>query len=309
MNSSFRDAWFGLVIAVTLVCQERAAARPLKILTSFVPVYCLAAGVAGELASVENLLPGNVDPHDYQLAPRDLARFAGADLLVINGLALEDWLLKVLGSTRGQHQPVVVELAAGLSTNQLVYDADAPWAQLSKGRSPGEKRLPNPHIWLDPQLAQHGVTNICRALQKADPVNADGYARNAAACVNRLRQLDDEFKTAAASFSRRDIVTDHNAFAYLAGRYGLNIVGVVQEVDDVPPSPRQLARLEDVMRQKHIQVIFTSPPIPQREAKQIAFDLAISVATLNTIEIGPLQPSTYEDEMRQNLKTLQQYLR
>ena len=244
---------------------------------------------------MENLLPGNVDPHDYQLGPRDLSKLQTADVVVINGLGIEDWLLKVLKSTRKEHPPVIVELSDGLGSQQLIFDAD--------------KDHPNPHIWLDPQLAMHGVTNISNALQQADPVNASGFARNSAAYVASLGQLDDQIKTAAASFTHRDIVTDHNAFAYFARRYGLNIVGVVQEVDEVPPSPRQLGRLEDAIRKNGIKVIFTSPPIAAREVKQVAADMNATLATLNTIEIGPLQPATYVDEMRENLQTLEQYLR
>jgi zinc transport system substrate-binding protein len=286
---------FGLAVAVALECTGTARARPLKILTSFVPVYSLTANVAGDLASVENLLPGNVDPHDYQFSPRDLSKLQAADVLVINGLGIEDWLLKALKSAKRDHPPVIVELAGGLGASQLIYDAD--------------KDHPNPHIWLDPLLAQHGVTNICNALQKADPANATGYAKNTATCIVDLGQLDDQIRTAAAKFTHRDIVTEHNAFAYFARRYGLNIVGVIEQVDEVPPSPRQLARLGDAIRKNGIKAIFTSPPTAGRETRQIAADLNATLATLNTIEIGPLQPSTYEDEMRENLRTLEQYLR
>ncbi len=301
--------WFGLAAAVAFCCAGSVSARPLKVLTSFVPVYSLTANVAGDLAEVENLLPGNVDPHDYQLGPRDLAKLQSADVLVINGLGMEDWLLKVLRSVRGQHQPVVVELADGLGTNQLIYDADAAWAQSSGIRSSGGKGYPNPHIWLDPRLAEHGVTNISEALQKADPGNAAGYARNAAAYVGRLRALDADMKASCDKFKQRDLVSDHNAFAYLARRYGLNVVGVVQEVDEVPPSPRQLGRLEDTIKKDGIKVLFTSPPVPSREARLVASDTGIAVATLNTLEVGPLEAATYENEMRENLKILEQYLR
>ena len=149
------------------------------------------------------------------------------------------------------------------------------------------------------------MTNICLALQKADPPNAAAYQRNTAAYIRRLQQLDADLNASAAAFSRRDIVTDHNAFPYFARRYGLNLVGVVEEVDEVPPSPKQLVRLERTMQAKGIRVIFTSPPTPPRQAAQIASDLGIRVATLNTIEIGPLTKSVYEDEMRQNLRVLE----
>jgi ABC-type Zn uptake system ZnuABC Zn-binding protein ZnuA len=309
MRHGFRGIRLGLALACGIGLSSSAETPRLKIVTSFVPVYCFAANVAGDLAVVENLLPSSVDPHDYQLAPRDLAKLSKADVVIVNGLSLEGWLNKAIASAGGAHFPTVVQLADGLSASELIYDADAPWARHEEFHPAAEKRFANPHIWLNPQLAEHAVTNICRALQNADPPNAAGYARNAAAYIARLQKLDAEIRAATASFTHRDIVTDHNAFPYFARRYGLNLVGLVEEVDEVPPSPRYLTQLEQTMRAKHIQVLFTSPPIPPREAGQIAADLGITVATLNTIEVGPLRPTTYEDEMRQNLKTLGKYLR
>jgi len=302
---------WGLCLA--LVCgigpARAAGAGRLKIVTSFVPAYCFAANAAGDLATVENLLPAGVDPHDYQLSPRDLVKLGEADVVVVNGLSLEGWLSKAIESAAGRRFPRVVQLAGGLSAGELMYDSDAPWSQQAEIHPAVRERFANPHVWLDPQLAEHAMTNICRALQQADPANAAAYGRNTAAYVQRLQKLDEDFRIAAAGLSRRDLATDHNAFPYLARRYGLNIVGVVEEVDEVPPSPRQLARLERTIRERRIKVLFTSPPTPPREALQIASDLGLSVATLSTIEIGPLKSSTYEDEMRQNLRALESHLR
>jgi zinc transport system substrate-binding protein len=309
MQQSIREMGLCLALACGLGLDQAVEARPLKIVTSFVPAYCFAANAAGDLATVENLLPADVDPHDYQLAPRDLVKLGEADVVVVNGLSLEGWLNKAIESAGGRHFPRVVQLAGGLSAKELIYDADAPWAQHAEFHPAMESRFANPHLWLDPQLAEHAMTNICRALQEADPANAAAYARNTGAYVLRLQKLDEDIRAAAASFTRRDIVTDHNAFPYFARRYGLNVVGVVEEVDEVPPSPKQLARLERAMQAKRITVIFSSPPTPPREASQIASDLGITVATLNTIEIGPLKGSTYEDEMRQNLRVLETNLR
>jgi zinc transport system substrate-binding protein len=265
--------------------------------------------VAGDLATVENLLPSNVDPHDYQFTARDLKKLADADVVVLNGLGVDSWLERAIRSAAEERRSIVVRLADGLSTNQYIYDADEPWVEHRRLRPGSETTPPNPHIWLDPVLVEHGVSNICNALQKADPANAAGYARNTAAYVAQLQKLDEDLRTGLATLTHRDLVTDHNAFPYFARRYGLNLVGVIEEVEDIAPAPEYLARLMERIRSKRVPVLFVVPPAPPREAAQIARDLGIPVATLDTVETGPLKPSTYEDEMYRNLRTFQRYLR
>src|SRR6266513_2480871 len=139
-----------------------AEGHKLRVLTSFLPVYCFTVNVAGDLAEVENLLPANIEPHDYQFSRKDLRKLGHADLLVVNGLGLERWLEKAFAlQTRAVK---LVQLGTGLES-EIIYVT---------------KANPNPHIWLDPRLAQHAVTNILRALQEADPSHELGYAANAA---------------------------------------------------------------------------------------------------------------------------------
>ncbi|MGI8966345.1 MAG: metal ABC transporter substrate-binding protein, partial [Limisphaerales bacterium] len=126
-------------------CSEKKIAaptrinHPLKIVTSFLPVYCLTANVAGNLATVENLLPPGVGPHDYQFSPRDFRKLNEADLIFLNGFGMEDWLNSALPSG----QKTVVKISDGLR-DELIYTS-----------SEDSRSIPNPHIWLDPHLAAH----------------------------------------------------------------------------------------------------------------------------------------------------------
>src|SRR5262249_45637990 len=157
-------------------------------LTTILPIYCFTANVAGDLAEVSNLLPPGVGPHDYQLSPKDRRKLSEADLIVRNGLQLEAWLDPLLRSDSRLRSKTVAEAAAGLEAT-LIYgstplavesvpSAAHPPAASVGGAEPS--RRPNPHVWLDPRLACQAVSNILQALQKADPAQAAGYARNAA---------------------------------------------------------------------------------------------------------------------------------
>ncbi|MEK7676321.1 MAG: zinc ABC transporter substrate-binding protein [Verrucomicrobiota bacterium] len=283
--------------------------------TSFLPTYCFTVNVAGGLAEVENLLPESISPHDFQLAPKDLRKLSSADLFIINGLSLEAWLDKAIKAISGDKPVTIIEAAAGLR-QELIYEAPALNSHQADSVQPArlpsvaeQSTIPNPHFWLDPRLACLAVTNIMAALQKADPPNTAGYARNAASYVAKLEQLDGDIRGALEPLGNKAIVTFHNAFPYFARRYGLRLIGVIEETADVPPSPRYLTALMGAIRENKVRAIFAEPQSSSRLVRQIARDLRISVAELDTLETGPLAPSAYEEGMRRNLKTILQSLR
>lgn len=270
-------------IAFLAACSPSASESPkLKVLTSFLPVYTFAANVAGDFAEVENLLPPGASPHDFQLAHSDIRKLNQADLLIVNGLGAESWLDKLLKNAK-QAKKVTVT-SAGLSPEL------------------------NPHIWLDPILAAHAVTNILRALQAADPAHAEGYAANATAFISKLYILDRDFREGLAAAKGTAIITYHDAFPHLARRYGLRIAGVVEETPEVAPGPRHLAHLRQMIRTEGIKAMFTDAGHSQKLAEQLGKDFGVPVAALNTLENGELSRTAYEDGMRKNLRVLQKTL-
>jgi zinc transport system substrate-binding protein len=261
--------------------------RP-KIITTSLPVYCFTANVAGEFAAVENLLPGSASPHDYQFSPQDVRKLSDARLIIANGLGLEEWMARVLHGQKAR----LIEASAGLGAERI------------GSHDEHDHGVWNPHFWLDPVLAAHAVTNIMRALQELDPANAAGYARNAAAYVERLHKLHEEIRAALAPHKGAPIVTYHNAFPYFARRYQLEIAGVIESVSDVDPSGRHLSNLRKTMREKNVRVIFTEKDSAPRLAERLRQDFNVKLAPLDPLESGDLAPNAYEEGMRRNLETL-----
>ena len=293
-----------------------AEATRLRVLTSIPPLYCWTVNVAGSLATVENLLPADVSPHDYQFRPRDLKRIGAADVIVLNGLGLEDWFARAIRANSKDTKKKVVHIADGLPEGLLVRHLPTIEVDAGKGTAQAHDHdhehadgQPNPHLWLDPQMARHGVSNILHALQAADPANAAGYATNATAYLAKLDVLDAEIRAATATIRGRPVVTFHDAFPYFCRRYGLDLVGVIEEVPGTDPSPRYLAALLKVVRAKGVKVIFTEPSSNPRLARRLADDLGIAVAELDVLETGALTPTSYEDGMRRNLAVLRQSLK
>lgn len=259
----------------------------LKVLTTILPLYCFTVGVAGDLARVENLLPENSSGHDYHLSARDARKLNDADVVIATGLGLEDSLLERRIKAPAAKAGAGIEPIRGHVHEDHRHGDDV-----------------NPHFWLDPLLAAHAVTNIMQVLQKADPRNADAYARNALAYVQRLQKLDEEIAAALAPYRGRTLVTYHDAFPYFARRYGLQLVGVVQEVADVEPTPRHLSELRALIRDQKVSVVFTEAGSDGRRVKQLAADLGVKVATLDPLESGPLSPGAYEEGMRRNAQSI-----
>jgi len=283
-----------------------AAAEPkqIKVVTTILPLYCFASGVVGANGEVQNLLPPNVGPHDYQLSPSDLRKIREADIIIMNGLGLDNWITKALDQTKRQR---VIELGAVLNKTNLIEsaaDLEMPGEHKHAHDHDHHHGPANPHIWLDPQMAALCVNIISNVLTRMNPA----FAKNAETYVSRLRELDKEIAQTLATVTNKPFVSQHDAFPYFIRRYNLKQVGVVELTPDVSPSPRYLGDLLKVIRDKKVGVIFYEPPSSPRLVKQIARDAKIRTAELNTLESGKLDPKAYEEGMRANAKTLRQEL-
>ena len=289
---------------IGLLSARSHAAEKIKVLTTFLPAYCVAANVAGSAAHVENLVPESTTPHDYQLTPSDVRRLNAAQVVVINGLGLENWLQKAFSST-AQNKRKIVELAVGLEKQLIAAEGEHDHAHGDDHHHHGHE---NPHTWLDPLLLAHGVTNVLNALVQADPQHGETYRQNARAYIDKLHALDKSIADQLAPVRARPFVTYHNAFPYFARRYHLQIAGVVQELPDVSPSPKYLANLSRDIRSKKVVAIFTETQSPGRIAARLAADLKLPTGQLSTLEGGALTPAAYEEGMRKNAETLARIL-
>lgn len=287
----------GIILAVCLSAQVWSAEK-LRVLTTFLPGYNIAVNVAGDFATVENLVAGNVGLHDYQLQPSELGKLKKANVVLLNGLGLETFWDRAVRAGGAQLQKKMATLTDGLH-RELIH-GDAPHAREEEGHNHHH----DPHVWLDPGLMAHGVTNAMRAMQKADPKNADGYARNAAAYVAKLEALDAELKAKLAPVRSVPFITYHNAFGYFVRRYQLNLAGVVEKVPEIPPSTRERAQLQKLIRERKVKALFTEPDGNEPLAKSIAQDTGIRLGELSPLETGELSGESYVAGMRRNAEAL-----
>lgn len=300
--------WLALMLAAGMgIASARAEGKKLTVLTSFLPLYCFTANVAGDAAKVEILLSAATGPHEYQFARKDAQKIETADLVIINGLQLESWLGKVLKNVKGNKK--LVEASAGLEKEFICFAGTGTARPRLLGADAGvgnlhSKSPPNPHLWLDAHLACGMVSNILVALQQADPAHAAVFQANASAYIQKLESLDAELQAGLKPYAGSSIITFHDAFPYFARRYGLNIAGVIELVPDVNPPPRHLVKLHQAARTQKVKVIMIEPGTEARQARQLAADWGLLLGRLDTFEAGSLEPNSYEEGMKANLKAL-----
>lgn len=289
------NAFAGFLAAVLLLSPVpgRAQGTELRVLASFLPMYLFTRNVVGDAprVAVEMMLPASLGcPHDYALSPGDMKKIAEADLFIANGYGMEDFLGAPV--RRANPDIRIAETASGVTPI----------------RGEGDHGEINPHTWVSPRNAIVQVRAIERALSEASPGNAAIFRRNADAFVERLGLLAREFDALAARFRKRNIVTFHNAFDYLARDLGLTVVGKVEETPGQEPSAGEMQALVRTIGITGAAALFAEPQYPERLAATIAGEAGIPVRMLDPVSTGSTALTTYEDVMRRNLTTLAEAL-
>lgn len=283
-------------IAVTIGSLTTVAqnTRSTKVVATFLPMYLFTKAVSGSSGEVEILVPPNVTAHEYQASPSDARKLAQAQILVKNGLGMETFLSGLVANA-GNPQLKQIDASQGIQALQEEdHDHD-------HGHSHAEG---NPHVWLDPILAQKQVANIREGLIAADAGNAQTYRANADAYIKQLQQLDQEFKSRLGSVQGCKFIAFHDAYPYLARRYGIQQMAVLELPED-SISPRDIQRVIAAVKQYNVQALLSEPGVNDSRLQQISNDVGLPVKTLDPIETGSLDPQYYFTAMGKNLKTLE----
>lgn len=273
------------------------------IVASFYPMYVFAQNVAADIEGVRvvNMAQQSVGClHDYQLQTRDMAVLEEADVLVINGGGMEQFMDKVAAQ---QGDLPVVNASEGIA---MLASGEEAHDHGEEHDHEGEAL--NAHVWLDPALARVQVENIAAGLAKADPAHADAYTENAERYARRIEALGEEIAAQLAPFAGREIVTFHEAFAYFAGAFGLRVAGVIANEPGEEPSTRQLADTCALVTEHGIDTLFTEPQYPQSAAQTIARETGAGIYTLDPAVSGDGSLYSYETIMRRNAQVLTEAL-
>ncbi len=260
-----------------------SAAGKVDVVAAAYPFAWLASQVGGPDVTVSDLVKPGAEPHDIELSPRQVATVQQAAVVVyVKGFqaAVDDALG---GGGQGFNLGTVV------TQQPLVGGTEAT--------------SNDPHIWLDPVRMETAATALADRLSAKDPAHASGYRTRAAAVVGELTALDTTFRTSLRSCARKDIVTSHSAFGYLATRYGLVQKGISGLTPDAEPSPKRIAEVARFAQQNGVKTIFFESLIDPKVAKTVASEIGARTAVLDPVE-GVRGGDDYLSVQKRNAATL-----
>lgn len=257
--------------------------------------------VLGGQATVTTLMQPEADPHSFEISARQAAGMGDADLVVSNGLGLEEGLQQHLDRAAAAGAPMLV---AGDVIDVVPY---------SSGDAEG---APDPHFWTDPAAMLSVVNAIEAAAARIDGVDAGKLAVSADAYRAQLAELDAEMTTAFAALpsERRALVTNHHVFGYLAARFDFRVIGAVIPGGTTlaAPSAADLRQLSDAISSAGVPTIFAESSQPDRLVQVLASEAGIDVEVRELFTESLSRPDgaapTYVDMMRTNTQRIVQGL-
>ncbi|HYY43564.1 MAG TPA: metal ABC transporter substrate-binding protein [Actinomycetota bacterium] len=269
--------------------------RP-AVVAALYPLAWAARAVAGSRAEVTDLTPPGAEPHDIELTASQVEALTRASLVLYVGEGFQPAVQDALGEIQG-NKIDVLELAQGFP------GGDTP----SNGKSHAQPhRAGDPHVWLDPSAMQSIVLRTGQELAHLDPANAPNYLARAGHAATALRRLDHAYRVALSGCRSRSFVTGHEAFGYLARRYGLRQVTVSGLDPEAEPSPQSLVRAVRYLRAHGADVVFYERSGNRRLAATVAEEAGARTLVLDAMEQGP--PGGYIAAMRRNLASLREGL-
>ncbi|GAA1509502.1 zinc ABC transporter substrate-binding protein [Kribbella lupini] len=280
----------------------------LDVVTSFYPLEFIAKSVGGDAVNVTTLTAPGVEPHDLELTPKQVGTIAEAKLVVYEkGLqpAVDEAVEQNAKSSGFDVAPAAQLEATGANFEEHEEGGAATPNGTVKPAAFTEDAL-DPHFWLDPVRYAGVVQAVTDKLVEVDAAHADGYQERAKTLLGEVNKLDSDFKTGLESCKLKTFVTSHEAFAYLAKRYGLQMVGIAGFTPDAEPTPQRIREVQDIVRSRHVTTIFYEELVSPKVAESIARDVHVKTAVLSPIEglSDANSQETYLSLMRENLQEL-----
>lgn len=272
----------------------------LKVVTSVAPISDIVRNVGGERIALRGIVPDGVDSHTFEPKPSDAKVLAQADLIILNGLHLEEPMRKLAEANKKPGTEIKLLGDHTITEREWIFDFSFP----------KERGDPNPHLWMNPKYALRYAELTAQWLSEKDPQNADYYAANLERYRALLEQLDAGIRQAVQTVpeKNRKLVTYHDSWAYWAREYGWTVIGAVQPSDFKEPRPQDVAAIIDQIKREQVPAIFGSEVFPSKVLEQIARESGAKFIDKLSDDAPPGKPGdphhTYVGMMLENMKNM-----
>jgi zinc/manganese transport system substrate-binding protein len=248
---------FGSLLAVSTLfgAANLAEAKTLNVVASFGVLADVVKNVGGDSVNVVSLVPTGGDPHEFEPTPTDAKNISGADLVFVSGFGFEGWIDRLVEASGYKGKPVVA--SEDISTRKMDEDG---------------KTITDPHVWNSAANVGIWITNIEKALAKADPEDSAAFRANAEHYAKEVADLDAYAKKAISAVpkDRRKVLTSHDALGYFGREYGVKFLSPVGISTEAEASAGDVAKLIDQIKQEHVKVYFFENSNDPRLVRQIA---------------------------------------
>lgn len=302
--------WAVLVVALVIgACggdSENTSENPdqentrLKVVTTVSPITSIVENIGGPRISLEGVVPEGVNSHTFEPTPSMAKLMAGADLIIINGLFLEEPTLALAESNKKDDAVILALGDRSVTPDEWQFDFTFP-------ESAGH---PNPHLWPDPNLGLRYAELVQDRLAALDPDNAAYYAGNLELFRGKVEKMDQAIRAAVATVpeGNRKLLTYHDSWAYFAKQYGMEVIGAVQPSNFSQPSVREVAELIDQVKELGLPAVFGSEVFSSDVLEAIASEADAQFIDDLADDDLPGKPGdpghTYLGLMKQNLTAM-----
>jgi len=309
MEQIFRGhmPWALLIVALVIsACGGGTANQPqigdqegqrLKVVTTVSPITSIVENIGGPRIELQGVVPEGVNSHTFEPTPSMAKLLAEADLIIFNGLFLEEPTLALAESNK-QADAVILALGdQAISREEWQFDFTFP-------ETAGH---PNPHLWPDPNLGLRYAELVHDQLAAMDPDNAGYYGENLERFRAKISRMDQAIRIAVATVpeKNRRLLTYHDSWAYFAKQYGMEVIGAVQPSNFSQPSVREVAGLIDQVKALGLPAVFGSEVFPSDVLEAIADEAGAKFVDDLADDDLPGKPGdpehSYLGLMRQNL--------
>jgi len=288
---------FAFVISILVGCGRGSSSSKPQIIVSLYPLQDFAQKIGGDLVDVVNIVPPGTEPHDFEPSPKDMMKLNKADLFLYNGAGLETWVTHTLPNMD--------------QSRTLVVNTSKQIPLLNAKHKEEKNQVYDPHVWLNPYMAQQQAKVIYESMVKAVPEHKKEFSANYQKLNNQFVELQKAYAVLLHT-PQREFVTSHTAFQYLADQYQLKQVAISGLSPEDEPSPKEVKQLVDMLRKHQAKTVFFETLANNKLAETVKNEIHAEAAVLNPLEgLSKQEIANKEDYfsvMRNNLTNLKKAL-